>query len=681
MLVDVAVILGGGRFGFPRILVVLLEEAVVPSRGIVGKNQVVGIVNADRAAALTPCEGAEALFKETEEEEECYGRAGDRYAEDKLLRAVNEFQAVFARLLDVEANERVEGLFVGNAFAVEKNGKALVVGDGRHDHLIFFRRRDRADQMVVCAVVLDVVLRALLDSREGVLKDLLIDVVDAVCCFLHIQGIRVVVDGDLNADARTCVKGTERNDAVGLVAAEAADRGAVGLDRYLTGVLIRRDEEEQLNALALIGGNVYGIGKRSGLIGVFGGVLLVCTDRGCLAVVQCGITSVDRMEDRKIAVLAEDCRNDSVQTLHRVIVLTVGGEIEGIDLFVCTEGKREGVGVQIYRVRIVRLVLGKLDFKDLVQIGHFVLREEILQTEKRVVDRRAAEILRPVGLGGVADVAQEVDGFLVQRGGRAAEAVHVQRHRVVRLSHGGLFHTVEGGVGLLHRLGYRAKGIHIVVVGAVSGVNDVVTELHVAGQTAAVDLETANDGENHGDAFLLLRFSCNGKNDAVCGNAKQGEQNGFDIEQMLLVFHVRREDHLLCNHDEADDCGTDRKDHVRADAADFTECAVCQNEENEAEHEAVAVVQPVRSLEAVPDQIKGTADEAEEEEDDEEARRDFFSLREFLRAEEHRDQHDGDETAVDEGKTLGSDGIVRAGEELGQKIHQLELQRHCPARI
>ena len=64
-------------------------------------------------------------------------------------------------------------------------------------------------------------------------------------------------------------------------------------------------------------------------------------------------------------------------------------------------------------------------------------------------------------------------------------------------------------------------------------------------------------------------------------------------------------------------------------------CSVCHDYDDKAEDEAVAVVEPVRSLEPVPDEVDRRRVEAEHEEAHQRAVGDLLSRRDLPYHEEH----------------------------------------------
>ena len=97
------------------------------------------------------------------------------------------------------------------------------------------------------------------------------------------------------------------------------------------------------------------------------------------------------------------------------------------------------------------------------------------------------------------------------------------------------------------------------------------------------------------------------------------------------------------------------------------------HEEEEAHHEAVTVVQPVRALHSVPHNIKRGAVEADKHEREEYAGCNFLAGRDVLHEEVERHEHKRKHSRIQERKSLGTHGIVRSEVHLRDHIEEIEL--------
>ena len=137
---------------------------------------------------------------------------------------------------------------------------------------------------------------------------------------------------------------------------------------------------------------------------------------------------------------------------------------------------------------------------------------------------------------------------------------------------------------------------------------------------------------------------------------------------------------FLCHADKEQPkraCGYYR---TRRRFAYLTVSAICKDDEEEAEHEAVTVIEPVGFLESVPDKVKGAYEEAEHEEHDKCSGQRLFTGGKLFGEKIYRKEQEGDHAAVNKRQTLRANGVIGAGEELREKVHKLKSQRRHEVR-
>lgn len=152
-------------------------EAELPE-GSVDHRDLCVVRDTDRLALALPKEGTDLLFENAYEHEDRDRCHRDRDAENKSGGTVNKFELVFTRSLDLEGDQSIQRFFIRDALTVDENRPSLVVGDRGQDRLRGGGRRDLARQMIVRAVVINNVLGICKETREGVLENSLVDVVE-----------------------------------------------------------------------------------------------------------------------------------------------------------------------------------------------------------------------------------------------------------------------------------------------------------------------------------------------------------------------------------------------------------------------------------------------------------------------------------------------------------------------
>ena len=103
----------------------------------------------------------------------------------------------------------------------------------------------------------------------------------------------------------------------------------------------------------------------------------------------------------------------------------------------------------------------------------------------------------------------------------------------------------------------------------------------------------------------MLYFSENRYQHKVGEQATQRQPDGGEgPNNQLVIFFDQNIRELLHDHREKSDADDNACERLFGGEANFTEGTVGKGDQEEAQHEAVAVIQPVRLLEAVPDQVK-----------------------------------------------------------------------------
>ena len=99
----------------------------------------------------------------------------------------------------------------------------------------------------------------------------------------------------------------------------------------------------------------------------------------------------------------------------------------------------------------------------------------------------------------------------------------------------------------------------------------------------------------------------------------------------------------------------------------------CQYTQIEREHKAVAVIEPVWLLEAVPYQVKDVDRKAQKENQQKNTRENSFSCGIFLGGEISGNKQERQNTAINKGETLGTYCIIGNGQEFEEEIQQVNL--------
>ena len=105
---------------------------------------------------------------------------------------------------------------------------------------------------------------------------------------------------------------------------------------------------------------------------------------------------------------------------------------------------------------------------------------------------------------------------------------------------------------------------------------------------------------------------------------------------------------------------------------------VCEDYHEETEHITVTVVQPVRFLQTVPEQVDRRAGERQDHNGENYPAHYLLSAAHVLRYEIHRQEHKADHTAVDERQAAGSHRVVRVGQHLREDLYEIEF---CLERV
>ena len=145
---------------------------------------------------------------------------------------------------------------------------------------------------------------------------------------------------------------------------------------------------------------------------------------------------------------------------------------------------------------------------------------------------------------------------------------------------------------------------------------------------------------------------------------------------MLLIFR-----HFLHDDDQCGNHGGSDQHYILIDIPQIRIRLISNDDQNEAQHEAVTIVQPVRLLESVPDKVKRIDTETEHEEQNHASVCDFFTNAASVRGKEGGNKQQRQYAAIDEGPPGRTNGVIRAGQELIEQIQKIEPLLKLPTRI
>ena len=311
-----------------------------------------------------------------------------------------------------------------------------------------------------------------------------------------------------------------------------------------------------------------------------------------------------------------------------------------------------------------------------VDIVHLVVleRQNVFDPKQAVRHRCAAEVLRPVRLRRVAHPLEKLDLLCVQRRRRVRKSAQVQREVVVGLAVLGLFGAVERRVVRVDPVGGGSPGVHEVDVRRARAVVYVVVERDYLRKSVAEQFEQYEHAEDslHSavePVVVYARQEYHVYRDA--GNREPDAQKVGDV----LVFE------LLDYDNEQSERGSDSEHTADVELLDMLEGEVRRQYNDEAEYKAVAVIQPVRSLEAVPDKVDCRRVEAEHIKADYRAERQFAAGGYLLYQKEHRQEYQRQRARVDERPALRTHRVVRRGVHFCDEVEKVEFLTEVEVRV
>ena len=124
--------------------------------------------------------------------------------------------------------------------------------------------------------------------------------------------------------------------------------------------------------------------------------------------------------------------------------------------------------------------------------------------------------------------------------------------------------------------------------------------------------------------------------------------------------------------------GGDEDCFIEANGMQKLKTAMREDKKQEAEYKAIAVIQPVGFLEAVHHKVERRNAHDEEECGENQPCTNLLSCGNALGNEIDRYKNESKHAAVNEGKTFATDGVVRADEELGDKVERVKLKGERP---
>ncbi len=260
-----------------------------------------------------------------------------------------------------------------------------------------------------------------------------------------------------------------------------------------------------------------------------------------------------------------------------------------------------------------------------------------------------------------------------------ADALHAERKRVVDAAHIRLFRAVEAGVIRLQPFCRRQRLIDKLPVGRPRRENDVLIDLDERRDAVGIQLRADEPQQNaHGQLGAC----------AVPGGVKrqkaeiqqQNQQAGPDGDAFVdivegLSFRLRVEDH----DQHKQPCARDRGNRIAV--FDMAERVVSHHEQEGAQDEGIAVVEPVRILEAVPDEIQRRDVHAHREEKKHGGGTDLFADADVPVGEEQRHQQQCQRAGEQRRQPLRPAGIICAEQELWNQLQKVELRFRREARV
>ena len=171
----------------------------------------------------------------------------------------------------------------------------------------------------------------------------------------------------------------------------------------------------------------------------------------------------------------------------------------------------------------------------------------------------------------------------------------------------GLFGAVEGSVTLVYLSGDLSESREKIIVSAVARIENVTVKLYHAGKRVAEKLDADHNGKYSRQTlalFCVFRSHKHTEYRKECKCRDYREPYRLEGKKLGIGFNVGFELMLLADRHEKEDKRADSENEFFAYAAQISESLVSQNQHNEAEHKAVAVVKPVGGLEAMPDKVE-----------------------------------------------------------------------------
>ncbi len=278
--------------------------------------------------------------------------------------------------------------------------------------------------------------------------------------------------------------------------------------------------------------------------------------------------------------------------------------------------------------------------------------------------------------GAVAHFVKELDGFLIERGGRARKPADVQRHVVVELAEDGLFHAVKALVAFLHRLHNRAGAVQIVVVVAVSGVDHIVIQRVHAPKPVEEAFDCNHRNHHHADDLLVLPRAVKPQHREPDRNQNQRKPDaGIIVGRKILVVGVGV---FLENHAKQGKNSARSRNGFERYGVKLVHRAAGKHREDEAEHEAVAIIEPVGALEAVPEQVGDRKREGRNEQEDKERRRNLLPHGILAGEEIGGNQEQGQHTAINERIPRRAHGVIGGRQEFVEQVKDVEIEAPDP---
>ena len=135
-------------------------------------------------------------------------------------------------------------------------------------------------------------------------------------------------------------------------------------------------------------------------------------------------------------------------------------------------------------------------------------------------------------------------------------------------------------------------------------------------KAAAKDFDADHGGQDQGQTFFARFLFCadhQAEKDEKSDGGKYGQPDGFQREELFVAGKVGFKGQLFTNCRKKNNEGANTENAFFSDAFEIAKSAIGHGKQQKAEHKAIAVIEPVRTLEAVPDKLQGTDPEGKKQ--------------------------------------------------------------------